>query len=177
MLVEGARLRLRRAAPADAPAMFVATRDPASLRFMDWAANTSEAGTRAYLDAVAGRWAAGSEFLWVIQAKPVGRLLGAIACRLHGVPPYQAADLGFWIAQDVRGQGLGTEAAQLLVNWLQRQRGIVRIWATTDTENVPAQRVLAHCGLVREGVMRKAIVRPNIGREPRDSVMMAWVRE
>jgi [ribosomal protein S5]-alanine N-acetyltransferase len=172
VLIEGVRLRLRRSTPADAAWTFRAANDSELMRYMDWPAHRDESDARAYLEGCAARWGAGTEFHWIIERKPGGESIGAIACRPRG----QAADFGYFLARAHWGQGLGTEAAQLLVGWLQRQSGIVRIWATADTANTRSAAVLKKAGLVLEGVMRKATVRPNIGGAPRDTALFAWVR-
>ena len=182
VLIEGVRLRLRRSTPADAAWTFAAANDGEVMRYMDWPALRAEAEARAYLEGCAARWDAGSEFHWVIEAKPQGQAIGAMACRPKG----HAVDFGYFLARAHWGQGLGTEAAQLLVGWLQRQASIWRIWATADADNLRSAAVLLKAGLVREGVMRKASIRPNINtlhpspgqaNMPRDTALFAWARE
>ena len=66
------------------------------------------------------------------------------------------------------------------MNWLRRQVSIVRIVATTDAANSASAAVLQKVGLQREGVMRKATVRPNFDGAPkdtpRDTVLFASVK-
>ena len=173
VLIEGVRLRLRRSTPADAAWTFRAAHDAELMRYMDWPAHRAESDARDYLEGCAARWDAGTEFHWVIERKPGGEAIGAIACRPHG----HAVDFGCFLARPHWGQGLGTEAARLLVGWLQRQSGVVRIWATADAANTRSAAVLVKAGLVHEGVMRKATLRPNIGGAPRDTALFAWARE
>lgn len=183
VLIEGVRLRLRRSTPADAAWTFAAANDAEVMRYMDWPALRAEAEARAYLEGCATRWDAGSEFHWVIEAKPQGQAIGTIACRPKG----HAVDFGYFLARAHWGQGLGTEAAQLLVGWLQRQVSIWRIWATADADNTRSAAVLLKAGLVREGVMRKASIRPNFmatahgssiqASTPRDTALFAWARD
>lgn len=173
MLIEGVRLRLRRSTPADAAWTFRAADDAELMRYMDWPAHRAESDARVYLEGCTARWEAGTEFHWVIERKPGGEPIGAIACRPRG----HAVDFGYFLARAQWGQGLGTEAARLLVGWLQRQRSIVRIWATADAANVRSTAVLRKAGLVQEGVMRRATVRPNIGGTPRDTALFAWARD
>ena len=181
VLIEGVRLRLRRSTPMDAPWTFAAARDEEVMRYMDWPAHRAESEARAYLEGCAARWDAGTEFHWMIEHKASGNAVGSIACRPKG----HAVDFGYFLARDHWGQGLGTEAAQLLVGWLQRQPGIWRIWATADVDNTRSAHVLRKAGLVPEGVMRKASIRPNFTPQPgaapatapRDTALFAWARE
>jgi len=182
VLIEGVRLRLRRSSPDDAAHVFAATADAEVMKYLDWPTQRSQAEARAYLEGCEQRWRAGTEYHWMIELKPAAgaevaagsrALVGSIACRVHG----HVADFGYLLAPAAWGRGFGTEAAALLVGWLQRQPEIVRIWATTDIDNRRSARVLEKAGLQREGVMRKATLRPQLGGGPRDSLLYAWVRE
>ncbi len=181
VLIEGVRLRLRRSTPLDASWTFAAAQDLEVMRYMDWPAHRAQAEAHDYLGGCAARWEAGTEFHWMIEAKASGECLGSIACRPKG----HAVDFGYFLARQHWGQGLGTEAARLLVGWLQRQSSIWRIWATTDADNVRSAAVLVKAGLVQEGVMRRAGIRPNFTspmgalptHTPRDTALFAWARE
>ncbi len=170
VLIEGVRLRLRRSTPADAEAVFAMATDPELMHHMEWPMPRALAETRAYLDGCASRWQAGTEHHWMIELKPQGPAIGCIACRIRG----HAADFGYFLARAHWGHGHATEAAQLLVGWLQRQRGIVRIWATTDADNTRSAAVLRKAGLQPEGLMRRATVRPQRGAAPRHTALHAW---
>jgi len=167
--IVGAQLRLRRSTPADAQAVFDAAGDAEVMRYMDWPAHRSVADARVYLDGCAGRWASGAEYHWIIEGRAGGPLLGCMACRVKG----HAADFGYFLARSAWGRGVATEAGALLIGWLERQPSILRIWATTDVDNLRSTKVLEKLGLQREGVLRMATWRPNIGGLPRDTAVYA----
>lgn len=192
VVIEGARLRLRRSSPDDAPHAWRIAAHAEVMKYLDWPTHRSQADARSYLEGCEQRWRAGTEFHWMIELKPAGlaalpsvnggpggpaavgpAIVGSIACSVHG----HTADFGYLLARDVWGCGFGSEAAALLVGWLQRQPEIVRISATTDVDNTRSARVLEKAGLLREGVMRKAKLRPQLGSAPRDTAIHAWVRE
>ncbi|MBK9134849.1 MAG: GNAT family N-acetyltransferase [Betaproteobacteria bacterium] len=177
VVIEGVRLRLRRSTPADAAEVFRTAAHPDVMAYMDWPAHRTPADAAAYLQGCVARWEAGTEYHWLIVAKAGAQaneqVLGSISCRMRG----HAADFGYLLAREAWGHGFGSEAALLLVGWLKRQPQIVRIWATTDRDNARSARVLEKAGLVREGVMRRATPRPQLGGAPRDTVLYAWVRE
>ena len=172
VVIEGARLRLRQSTPADAQAVFAMASDPEVMRYMDWPAPQHIDQTRAYLEGCAERWHSGRDLHWMIERKSDGLALGCAACR----PAGHSADLGYFLARAHWVQGLATEAAGLLLGWLQRQPQIVRVWATTDHANTRSAAVLQRLGLQLEGVMRQATLRPNLGGPPRDTCLHAWVR-
>ena len=171
VLIEGVRLRLRRSTPADAEAIYAMATDADVMRYMEWPMPRALAETRDHLQGYAARWQAGTEHHWMIERKPQGPAIGSIACRIKG----HAADFGYFLAREHWGHGLAAEAALLLLGWLQRQGSIVRIWATTDADNTRSAAVLRKAGLQQEGLLRKATVRPQLGPEPRDAVLFAWV--
>ncbi len=173
MLIEGVRLRLRRAVPEDAEALFALVDDEELMRYMDWPRATSVAETRTHLEGAARRWDSGTEHQYLVLAKPTGQVIGSISFRPHG----HAVDFGYLMGRAHWGQGLGSEAVGLLMGWLQRQAAIVRIWATTDSDNARSAAVLRKAGLRLEGVMRRATIRPQLGGAARDTALYAWVRE
>jgi ribosomal-protein-alanine N-acetyltransferase len=65
------------------------------------------------------------------------------------------------------------KAASAVIDWAFQQPSIYRVCATTDLENVASQRVLEKVGMLREGILRKYIVHPNISDIPRDSYIYA----
>jgi RimJ/RimL family protein N-acetyltransferase len=73
-------------------------------------------------------------------------------------------------------QGLMTEVLSEVAAWALRQRSIFRIGAVCDVENIGSARVLEKSGFVREGVLRRWLVHPNISDEPRDCYNYSRVR-
>lgn len=163
----GARVVLRRSAPADAPALFAAAHDPQVMRYMDWPAQVAQGEAWAFLDAAGPRWREGSEFHWMIECDGEAWPVGCIACRPKGT----TADLGFFLQRGAWGHGHATAAVSLLVGWLKTRPRVWRIAASLDAENLRAAAVLERAGLRREGLLRAATPRPNIGPEPRDTLV------
>jgi RimJ/RimL family protein N-acetyltransferase len=64
-----------------------------------------------------------------------------------------------------RGQGLGTEALTLLIEWLFTNTDVNRIDGYTDIENVASQRSVAKAGLRQEGILHGAVYRDGIHRD------------
>lgn len=169
----GARVCLRRSTTHDAASLFEAAHDPRVMRFMDWPAQLAQGEAWAFLDASARRWEDGSEYHWMIDDGAGGAALGCIACRPRG----HAVDFGYFLAARAWGKGYATEAALLLVGWLKGRPAIQRIWATTDAMNLRSAAVLERAGLRREGLLRMATLRPNIGGAPRDTLLYALCRD
>jgi ribosomal-protein-alanine N-acetyltransferase len=57
-----------------------------------------------------------------------------------------------------------------------RQPAVFRISAVCDVDNIGSARVMEKADLVREGVLRRWLVHPNISDQPRDCFSYARVR-
>ncbi len=173
VLIEGVRVRLQQAMPADAATLFGLVDDEDVMRHMDWPRASGVDETRVHLELAAQRWDAGTEHQYLILRKSDVLPVGSISFRPRGF----SVDFGYLMGRDHWGQGLATEAAQLLVQGLQRQPEFIRIWATCDADNAASAAVLQKAGLVFEGRLRRATIRPNRQGGPKDTLMYAWVRE
>jgi len=65
-------------------------------------------------------------------------------------------EIGYAVTPSERGKGYGTEAIQLMVDYLFLTKDIVRIQAPTGTRNIPSQKALEMVGFTKEGTMRKS---------------------
>ena len=77
-------------------------------------------------------------------------------------------DLGYGLARHSWGKGYMLEAVGAIVDRAWQQSAIYRVWAPCDVGNVASARALENVGMQREGVLRRWIVHPDIGDEPRD---------
>lgn len=83
-----------------------------------------------------------------ITLNPGHEVIGGCGFRINGKDPNRG-DFGYIINPDYWNQGYGTEAAQGLVDYMISQQNLTRIVATCDALNIPSQRVLEKCGLIR----------------------------
>ena len=153
--------------------MFEYASDPDVTRYADWPISTSIASVQQRLRAREDEWSSGAEFNWVLTVPPDDRAIGGIACTLSG----HAAEFGYLVARQFWRNGYATEAACAIVEWIFSVRSVWRLSATCDVDNLASARVLEKAGLTREAILRRAIVRPNLSREPRDAFLYSKVRE
>jgi len=168
-----AHIRLRRPMVTDAEAIYAYGSDPEVARYTDWPVRTSMDGLVESLQRRAERWESGEEFNWVITLPGEDRAIGGISCYLEE----DSAEIGFLLNRRYWGRGYTTEAAAAIVAWLFSETSISRVWATCDAENLASGRVLEKVGMVREAVLPRQTVRPNISSEARDAFLYAVVRE
>jgi RimJ/RimL family protein N-acetyltransferase len=168
------RLRLRRPVIADAATIFAEyAQDAQVTRYLMWRPHASLETTRLFIERCLTSWARGTAFPWVITRADDGQLLGMIEARPDG----HRVDLGYVLARPYWGRGLTSEAARAVVSWAIGEADVFRVWAVCDVDNRASARVLEKAGLEREGVLRRWLVHPNLGAEPRDCLSYSRVKE
>lgn len=70
-------------------------------------------------------------------------------------PGSRAINIGISLVEAQRGHGIGAVAQRLLAEELH-SRGIIRVEASTDVENIAEQRALERAGFSYEGTLRQA---------------------
>jgi len=69
--------------------------------------------------------------------------------------PNRLMEIGYAIIPSERGKGYGTEAVQIMVDYLFLSKDIARIQVVTNAGNHASQRVLEKVGFKKEGTLRK----------------------
>lgn len=83
-------------------------------------------------------------------------------------------EVGIALLPDHRGQGVGTAAQGLMVQYLFDNTMAHRLQAFTEVDNIAEQRALEKVGFQREGVLRAHFFRAG---KWRDSVLYARLRD
>jgi ribosomal-protein-alanine N-acetyltransferase len=176
MLPDGfttARLILRPIARGDAPAIFAGyAQDPEVVRYLTWRPHRTLAETQSYI----GRCLAASPSrsrTYVLIGRTDGTLRGAFELRR---PEPHRLDCGYVLDRTRWGHGLMTEALTEVARWAICQDDVWRFGAVCDVENPASARVMEKAGLEREGILRRWLVHPSLGPEPRDCLSYALVR-
>lgn len=157
--IETARLVLRRPVAADAETIFARyASDPEATRYLGWRRHTAVEDTRMFLafsEAEWNRWPAGP---YVVESREGGTLLGSTGLAFES---FESAMTGYVFARDAWGHGYATEALAAVVP-LARALGIRRLYAICHTAHQASARVLEKCGFVREGVLPRHTIFPNL---------------
>lgn len=169
-----ARLTGRRPTLADAPGAYAAyASDPEVTRYLSWHTHLTVETTRAFLVQCLDNWASGEGHRsWMLCERGSDTPVGSIGFTRDG----GRVLVGYVLARPLWGRGLMTEALRWLIGWSLTQTGVQRVWAYCDAENPASARVMEKAGMVREGVLRRWHVCPNIGPELRDCIVCARVR-
>jgi RimJ/RimL family protein N-acetyltransferase len=149
----GDGVTLRPLRPDDAPAFAGAfVDDPALGALVGFEEDPDEAWFRDSLD---GEQRSG--FQLAVTAGGSDALLGIVIVH-HVEADHGRAEVGFWLAREARGAGLGKRAVTLLVDWLFDQPGVRRLELTTTPDNAGALALAESLGFTREGVLRERTV-------------------
>ena len=155
----------------DASAIFEGyAQDPLVSRHLVWRPHSSLSDTQAY---IARCLEAGSSRTYAVVERGEGQLIGGFDVRREAS---HRVGFGYVLARLWWGRGLTTEALREVVAWSLRQESVWRVSAVCDVENFASARVMEKAGLEREGVLRRWVVHPNLGPEPRDCFSYARVR-
>lgn len=103
-------------------------------------------------------------------------LLGTVSWHAVGygrTAACEAWNVGISLVPQGRGRGAGATATRLLAEYLFATTELDRVEASTDRENIPAQRALAKAGFRPEGLIRGAQLR---GGSRRDLVAYSLLR-
>jgi len=109
--------------------------------------------------------------MFIIQKKD-GTRIGLTNHRL--IKHYEWTEITYGLSPNERGKGYGTEAVQLVVDYLFLSKDLARIQAIADVRNKASQRVLEKAGFQKEGTIRKCLF--NRG-ELRDYYLYSILRE
>jgi [ribosomal protein S5]-alanine N-acetyltransferase len=159
----------------DAPAVFNAyAADAAVTRYLSWRTYDRVEPLATYLRECTANWERGAGHLaWLLCLKGTDTPIGSIGVTLEGGG---RAVFGYVLGRKFWGHGFAAEALTHLVTWALDHPAIFRAWAYCDLDNAASARVMEKAGMVREGILRRWHVCPNLSPEPRDCVVSAKVR-
>lgn len=172
--LETPRLRLRRPTAADALAVFERyASDPEVTRFLGWARHLERSDTDAFVT-----W---SDLTWATHGvgpylafEPGGRLVGGTGLDVE--TPWRAST-GYVLARDAWGRGYATELAHAMAELALGRAGLDRVAALCHASHAASARVLEKAGFVREGLLRRHGLFPNLDPPgPHDVLLYARVR-
>ena len=121
---------------------------------------------------------------WIRNMVETGKAVQMMICDIHGDEPlgsvyirdidrkhHGKGEYGIFIGvESARGRGIGTAAAELMLEYGFREEGLHRVYLRALADNARAIRSYEKAGFVREGLLREDVC---IDGEFRDIVWMA----
>jgi [ribosomal protein S5]-alanine N-acetyltransferase len=167
---ETKRLLLRVPKLSDAQRVLLYASDPETVRYLVFKRNDSIQEVETFLQTCLESWEKGSDFDYAICLKATGDLIGMIAIR--NVSSFMP-NFGYVVMKQYWGNGYVSEALSTLMHWAWAQPHIYRLWAYCDVDNRASARVMEKTGMIKEAVLRRWHMAPNISNEPRDCFVYA----
>jgi len=154
--IETKRLILRHFTLGDADDMFSNWANDARVtKFMTWLPHPNIEETKRIITLwIEEKYAKGHNYVWGIQDKKSGKLIGTIDV-VGGSKRAMSATLGFCIGHDYWNKGIMTEATNAVVDYLF-SRGFNRVEAGHHVDNLASGKVMQKVGMQYEGVRRQA---------------------
>jgi [ribosomal protein S5]-alanine N-acetyltransferase len=169
--ITGPRLVLRPPVLDDAGALFQrVARDPEVTKYLLWAPHTDVAATRRVITEKMN--VGDEERTWVVELKHSGDIIGLTSCRR---PVAHSVEIGYCLGKRWWGKGFMSEVLGVLMDALEADRGVYRVWASCSVENERSARLLERAGFVLEGRLARYAVFPTMGPEPQDSLLYAKI--
>ena len=152
------RLVLRRFTVEDAQAMFDTwANDPQVTRYLTWRPHGLPELTRQLLETWCAAYERPNFYNWALERD--GKVAGNISVvRLGERSEY--AELGYCMGRAYWNQGLMTEAAQAVIDYLFARVGVHRVGISHAVKNPASGKVARKCGLQAEGVKREFFKTP-----------------
>ncbi len=105
-----------------------------------------------------------------------GALVGGIGLMLNDKDcAKHKAEIGYWITQSLRNQGIMTAVLRGLTDFVFETTPLIRIEATVFVGNNASQKALEKAGFEREGFSPKFYIKPETG-VPLDVVLFAKLK-
>ncbi|HSG42909.1 MAG TPA: GNAT family N-acetyltransferase [Anaerolineales bacterium] len=171
--IETEQLILRKPILEDAHAVFEGwAQDPEVTRYLVWRPPKRIEETKSFIQSCIIAWETDKRFPYIVVIKESNQVAGMIDPRIED----HKIGVGYVLGRDHWGKGYMTEASKAVIDWAFQQEETYRVYATTDVDNIGSQRVLEKSGMVREGLLQRYMMHPNVSDEPRDCYMYAVVK-
>ena len=147
----GERVGLRPFRIVDAADIAESCHDPDIPRFTFMPNDMTEAQAREWVQRRLELWTQGL-FSLAITLPPEDRCVGQIGVLVE--ERFRRAETFYWLDRRVRGQGIATDALDVVTRWAFDEHQVVRAHLITHLDNPASQRVAQRCGYQRDGVLR-----------------------
>jgi RimJ/RimL family protein N-acetyltransferase len=91
-----------------------------------------------------------------------GTAVGAIGFVLKPDIERVSAEIGYWLAERLWGQGIATEAVKAVTSYAVANHGLSRVFAVPFATNLASCRVLEKAGYTLEGTLRRSAIKDGV---------------
>ncbi|MGI9613303.1 MAG: GNAT family N-acetyltransferase [Acidimicrobiales bacterium] len=126
-------------------------RNRTSPRFTMMPDGMTEGRARDWIERRLELWPQGL-FSFAITLPPYDQCRGQVGAYLD--EQHCRAETFYWLDHRARGQGIVTEALDVVTTWVFEEYEVARAHLITHLDNQASQRVAERCGYQREGILR-----------------------
>lgn len=166
MTAQLGRFTVRDFYPWDAPGLFLLTGDPQTTRYMGFRTHDTVDDAARMIKTYAN---SRSKYQAICTEDD---LLGVVGFEVQR----HQATMSIMIRNDKKARGVGREFGAPFASWIISHPQVWRLWSYVHVDNIPGQRVTERSGAVREGLLRRFEMFPNVGDEPQDVYVYAITR-
>ncbi|MEO7909583.1 MAG: GNAT family protein [Roseiflexaceae bacterium] len=153
-VLETERFLLRAVTLDDVADMFRVMSDPQVTRYFGMLPMATPAQAQERVQAIQAAFQEQNGVRWAIADRASGQLVGTCGFwRL--IKPHDRAEIGYELAQDWWGQGVMTEALDVMLQFGFTRMGLHSVEAQIHPANTGSRRVLEKLGFIREGYFRE----------------------
>lgn len=152
--LSGRRIDLRWLTHDDTPALLRIFGDSEVMRYWSSPPLVDLAAATQLVDEIQHLFRSRTLFQWGISSRESDEVYGT--CTLLNIDKaHRRAEIGFALARDAWGQGLATEAVEVLIRFAFEALDLHRLEADVDPRNDRSLHLLERQGFKREGYMRE----------------------
>ncbi|MBQ9112994.1 MAG: GNAT family N-acetyltransferase [Clostridia bacterium] len=151
------RLTLRPMHTTDAYDMYEYASREDLTEYLLWSPHPSVTYTRDYLAYIESRYATGDFYDWAITLTENGKMIGTAGFTKIDFP-HNSAEIGYVLNPEYHGMGIGTEAAERIVEYGFSELGLHRIEARFMQGNAASLHVMEKLGMTFEGYHRDSML-------------------
>lgn len=151
------RFILKQVQPEDQAFLFEALSDPITMPYNGVYYKTFEE-TKGQLDWYKKNWEEGTGINWKITNKASGESIGVISVYYYK-PEHKKAEIGYWLLPRFWGKGIASEAMQTVINYWKEVKGLHRLEAFVEEDNIASIKLMERSGFTYEGTMRECEIK------------------
>jgi ribosomal-protein-alanine N-acetyltransferase len=152
-ILETSRLLLRRQAPEDLDSLFALYSDPEVIRYIPDAPRTYEEAREELEWHRHGHSKRPELGLWATIHKETGKFMGRCGLLPWTIDQCEEVEVAYLLGKAYWGQGLGTEAAQAIVDYAFGKLQLARLVCLIHPDNLASAKVARKIGMTLEKEM------------------------
>ena len=150
------RLLLRKFKKEDSKEVFENwAKDPQNVKYLSWKAHETIDETKEIVAKWVNEYNDRKVYRWCITLKDSGEVIGGIDV-VDLIEKTDCCEIGYVLSKKFWNKGIMTEALNSVLEYLFQKVGFHRIQAKHDINNPASGKVMAKCGMKKEGILRNS---------------------